>query len=63
MRWLDGIINGHELEQTLRAGDRETWCAAVQGSQRVGHNLATEQQQIPSWMSVHLYPNRPKKSQ
>ena len=22
MRWLDGIINGHEFEQTLRAGDR-----------------------------------------
>ena len=23
MRWLDGIINGHEFEQTLRAGDRQ----------------------------------------
>ena len=26
--------------------DRETWCAFI-GSQRVGHDLATEQQQKP----------------
>ena len=25
--------------------DREAWCAAIMGLQRVGHNLATEQQQ------------------
>ena len=25
--------------------DREAWCAVVHGSQRVGHDLATEQQQ------------------
>ena len=25
--------------------DREAWCAAVMGLQRVGHNLANEQQQ------------------
>ena len=27
--------------------DRETWCAAVHGVQRVGHGLATEQQLQP----------------
>ena len=39
-------LNGHELEQTLGdMKDREDCCAAVHGSQRVGHNLATKQQQ------------------
>ena len=38
--------NEHELGQTL--GDcegPEAWCAAVHGSQRVGHEWVTEQQQ------------------
>ena len=29
--------------------DREAWCAAVNGSQRVRHNGATEQQQISKY--------------
>ena len=38
-------LNGHEFEQTLGdSEDREAWCAAM-GSQRFGHDLATEQQQ------------------
>ena len=32
-----------KLQKTVK--DRETWCGAVHGSQRVGHDLATEQQQ------------------
>ena len=38
--------------------DRETWCAAVHGSQRVRHDCATEQQQIFPCMYVPqlLYP-------
>ena len=32
-----------KLQETVK--DREAWHAAVHGSQRVGHNLATEQQQ------------------
>ena len=32
-----------KLQETVK--DRETWRAAVPGSQRVGHDLETEQQQ------------------
>ena len=42
MRWMDGSIdfNGHEFEQTLETGMLQST-----GSKRVGHNIATEQQQ------------------
>ena len=37
---------GHELGQFREmVRDREVWCTAVHGSQRVGHNLVIEQQQ------------------
>ena len=48
MRWLDSIIdlmnmNLSKLWKILK--EREAWHATVWGSQRVGHNLVTEQPQ------------------
>ena len=56
MRWFDSItdsvdMNLSQLWEIVK--DREAWGAAVHGvtkSQRVGHNLLTEQQQ--QYMSI-----------
>ena len=53
-RWL----NVHELEQALGdSGGQEAWRAAARGSQRVGHDLATEQQQtLGPWPFLQTRP-------
>ena len=48
MGWIDSITNSMDMDLSKLqeiVKDREAWSVFVMRSQRVGHNLATEQRQ------------------
>ena len=52
MKWLDGITDPMDMglgELGELVMDREAWCAAFMGSQRVGHSGVTELSPFSIW--------------
>ena len=57
MRWLDDITDSTDMSLNKfreMVKGREAWCAVFMGSQRTGHNLATEQQEASEVSAAKL---------
>ena len=55
MRWLDNITDSMDVNLSklwTTAEGRGAWCPTVHGSQRVGHDLVTEQQHTLSFIII-----------
>ena len=55
MRWLDSITDSMDMSLSKlweMVKDREAWCAAVHGLQRIGDNQGTEQQHLTLWQQA-----------
>ena len=52
-RWLDAITDSTDMSIVK---DRKAWCVTVHGSQRVGHDLVTQQQYLmPFIFGIYFY--------
>ena len=60
MRWLDGITKSMDMSLGKlweMVKDREPGVLQSMGSQRVGHNLVTEQQRLPGFLEYQSTDN------
>ena len=53
MRWLDSMTNSMDTNSGRQRRTGKSGVLQSMGLQRVGHNLVTEQQALPEFLSLH----------